>query len=165
MQLKDLFDYKNQLMSDLLTSPEIVALLDDQLDIADAEQLAYTQVFPYEYVPETIQEGKTYICFDVDVQKTYNKSFLEAVIYVWVFCHKHSLRLPEGGVRPDKLCCKICEKLNGSRMYGLGELDFSSMRRFAPMTDYLGKCMVFNATETNRQYDGSRPVPSNRKVG
>ena len=166
MQLEEFFDYKNQLMKDLLTSPEIVSLVNDSVSVENAEQeLKYTQIFPYEYVPETSQEGKTYICFDVDVQKSLNKSFLVPVIYVWVFSHKHALRLPEGGVRPDKICSEICKILNGSRYYGLGQLDFDSVRRFAPMTDYLGKVMVFSATEMNRQYDGTRPIPSNRKVG
>ena len=166
MQLEEFYNYKNQLMKDILTSPEIVSLLDDRLDMANAEQLRYTQVFPYEYVPETIQEGKTYICFDVDIQKAYNKSFLEATVYVWVFSHRHALRLPGGeGVRPDKICCEVCKLLNGSRMYGLGELDFYSSKRFAPLTDYLGKCLTFTATDTNRQYDGTKPVPANRRVG
>lgn len=168
MQLEELFDYKNQLMKDLLTTESIVSLLNDdntQFDMSDAEGLAYKQIFPYEFVPETIQDGKTYICFDVDVTKVYNKSFLEAVLYIWVFSHKSAMRLPEGGVRPDAICTEICKKINGSREYGLGQLDFVSMRRFAPMTDYVGKCMVFNATEMNRQYNGSQFVPSNRKVG
>ncbi len=103
MQLDELFNYKNQLMKDLLKSPEIVSLVNDQIDASNAEQLAYTQIFPYEYVPETAQEGKTYICFDVDIQKSFNKSFLEPILYVWVFSHKHALMLPEGGIHPDNV--------------------------------------------------------------
>lgn len=163
MQLSDFFDYKNQLMKDLLTSESIVSLLDSKIDIRDADNLAYKQVFPFEYVPDTVQGGDTYICFDVDIQGVSNKTFLTPIIHIWVFSHKSKLRLPEGGVRTDKLCSEICKTINGSRFYGLGELNLYAVKRFAPMTDYQGKMMTFTAREFNMQYNGSKPTPANRK--
>jgi hypothetical protein len=152
-------------MGDLLTNDNIVALLDDSLDVQHADSLAYSQVFPYEYIPETVQEGRTFICFDVDVQESVNKTYLLPTLFVWVFTHKSKLRLSEGGVRTDKLCSEICQAINGSRNYGLGELNLYSVKRFAPMTDYQGKVLVFHAKDFNRQYDPTKPIPSNRKQG
>lgn len=163
MQLEEFFDYKNQLMKDLLTSKEVVSLLDAGVDFEDAEQLAYSRVFPYEYIPDTVEDGHTFICFDVDIVRVNDKTFLTPAIYVWVFSHKSKLRLPEGGVRTDKLCSEICKVINGSRYYGLGELDLYACKRFAPMTDFQGKALSFYTKDFNRQYDGSRPMPSNRK--
>lgn len=137
MQLQEFFDYKNQLMEDLLTNSEIVRLVNDTVALENAEALAYTQVFPCEYVPDTVEHGKTYICFDVDILESVNKTYLLPTLYVWVFTHKSLLRLPEGGVRTDKLCSEICNAINGSRMYGLGELNLYSVKRFAPMTDLI----------------------------
>jgi len=63
------------------------------------------------------------VCFDVDIQRSYNKTFYKPVLYIWVFAHRSNLRLPDGGgVRTDKLCSEICKKINGSRYYGLGQL-------------------------------------------
>lgn len=152
-------------MKDLLTSPAIVRLLDEEIPLHESAKLAYKQVFPFEYVPETIQEGDTFICFDVDVQQSLNKTYLSPTLYIWVFSHKSKLRLPRGGVRTDILCSEICKKINGSRFYGLGELNIYSVKRFAPMTDYQGKVMTFHATEFNRLYDPKKPTPSNRKRG
>lgn len=163
MQLNDFFDYKNKLMEDLITNKSIVSLIKDGTDVDDAASLIYTQVFPYEYVPETVQTGGTYICFDVDIQNVSNKTFLTPVLYIWVFAHRSNLRLPEGGVRTDKLCSEICEAINGSRYYGLGELSLYSVKRFAPMTDYQGKLMTFYAKEFNRQFNGAKSTPTNRK--
>lgn len=163
MQLNDFFDYKNKLMEDLITNESIVSLIKDGMDTEDAASLIYTQVFPYEYVPETVQAGGTYICFDVDIQNVSNKTFLTPVLYIWVFAHRSNLRLPEGGVRTDKLCSEICEAINGSRYYGLGELSLYSVKRFAPMTDYQGKLMTFYAKEFNRQFNGAKSTPANRK--
>lgn len=165
MQLQEFFDYKNKLMEDLLTNEDIVRLIDDTVALQNADSLAYTQVFPCEYVPDTVQEGKTYICFDVDVQRTADKTFLSPTLFVWVFTHRSKLRLPEGGVRTDKLCSEICKAINGSRKYGLGELNLYSVKRFAPMTDFQGKVLTFYAKDFNRVYDGKKYTPENRKRG
>lgn len=166
MQLQEFFDYKNQLMGDLLTNQEIVKLINEEVPFDEAETLAYKQVFPCEYVPDTVEHGQTFICFDVDIQQSVNKTFLLPTLYVWVFTHRSLLRLPDGGgVRTDKLCSEICNAINGSKMYGLGELNLYSVKRFAPMTDYNGKCLTFHAVDFNKQFDSRRPVPSNRKSG
>lgn len=163
--LQILYDYKNQLMQDILTSETLVKLLDDDLPMEQAETLAYKQVYPYDYVPETIEYGHSYICFDVDVQAIVNKTFLSPTISIWVFTHKSKLRLPTGGVRPDRIVSELVELLNGSRYYGLGELDLRSVKRFAPMTDFIGKYLVFDAKDYNRLSPSSKPIPSNRKSG
>lgn len=165
MQLEEFYDYKNQLMEDILTNESIVHLVNEDVSLEDAKVLAYSQVFPCEYIPQTVQEGKTFICFDIDIQQSVNKTYLLPTLYVWVFTHRSKLRLPEGGVRTDKLCSEICNAINGSRKYGLGELDLYSCKRFAPMTDFQGKALTFYAKDFNRQYDPTRPVPSNRKKG
>ena len=163
MQLQDFFDYKNQLMKDLLMHETIVKLINENIRFEDAPKLAYQQVFPCEYIPETVEKGKTFVCFDVDVQKSMNKTYLLPTLYVWVFTHRSALRLPEGGVRTDKLCSEICKIINGSKEYCLGELELYSVKRFAPMTDFQGKCLTFNAVEFNRFYDPKKYIPSNRK--
>ena len=165
MQLSEFFDYKNKLMEDLLTNEEIVKLVDNTVEIGDSKLLAYSNVFPYEYIPDTVEEAKTFICFDVDVQESINKTFLRPTLYIWVFSHKSKLRLPEGGVQTDKLVSEIAKAINGSHEYGLGELELYSVKRFAPVTDYQGKVMTFHAKEFNRPTPNNKPVPSNRKKG
>ena len=165
MQLSEFFDYKNKLMEDLLTNESIVKLIDENVDLQNAKKLAYTNVFPYEYIPETVEHAETFICFDVDIQESINKTFLLPTLYIWVFSHKSKLRLQEGGVHTDKLVSEIAKAINGSRFYGLGELDLYSVRRFAPVTDYQGKVMTFHAKEFNRSSPNTKPVPTNRKKG
>lgn len=165
MQLSEFFDYKNKLMEDLLTNEEIVKLVDNTVEIGDSKLLAYSNVFPHEYIPDTVEEAKTFICFDVDVQESINRTFLRPTLYIWVFSHKSKLRLPEGGVQTDKLVSEIAKAINGSHEYGLGELELYSVKRFAPVTDYQGKVMTFHAKEFNRPAPNNKPVPSNRKKG
>ena len=165
MQLEEFFDYKNTCMEDLLTNEAIVKLVNEDVSLENAESLVYKQVFPFEFVPDTVEQGKTFICVDVDIQRAVGKTYFLPTMFVWVFTHKSLLKLPTGGVRTDKLCSEIAKKLNGSRFYGLGELELTSVKRFVPMTDFQGKVMTFSAKDFNRLYDPKKPVPSNRKIG
>ena len=166
MQLQEFYDYKNRLMQDLLTDEDITSLIDPDGNAKDSYDLAYSQVFPYEYIPDTVDHGKTFICFDVDIQEaSANRTFLSPILYIWVFTHKSRMRLPEGGVRIDNLCVKICERINGSLDYGLGELKLYAVKRFAPMTDFNGKLITFHAKDFNKIYDPKKKVPANRKTG
>ena len=158
------FDYKKQLIHDLLASEQIVSLLsDDEQPIADPEELFLTRLYPFEYVPEVVTQGQTFICCDVDIQSTVNKTFLTPNLYIWVFTHKTKIMLPDGSVRTDRLCSEIAKVLNGSRYYGLGELELYSVRRFTPIQDYLGKVITFQTKDFNRLSPSAKPVPSNRK--
>ena len=165
MQLEEFFDYKNTCMEDLLTNETIVKLVNENVSLENAESLVYEQVFPFEFVPDTVEQGKTFICVDVDIQRAVGKTYFLPTMFVWVFTHKSLLKLPKGGVRTDKLCSEIAKKLNGSRFYGLGELELTSVKRFAPMTDFQGKIMTFTAKDFNRLHNPNRPIPSNRKKG
>jgi len=163
VNLQEFFDYKNRLMHDLLTNEKIVNLIAPDIEFEDAESLAYKQVYPFEYIPEVIENGYTYVCFDVDIASTYNKTFYEPTLYVWVMVQDSQLRLPTGGVRVDMLCSEICKAINGSRYYSLGELNFDSCRRFSVVTRYTGKALTFRGKDYNRQHDGKKFIPSNRK--
>lgn len=162
--IDEYYDYKNQLMSDILTSETIVRLIDESISLDNASSLAYTKVFPFEYLPETVEHGDTYVCFEVDITRAPSKTYLIPTIYVWVIAHHSLMRLPNGeGVRVDKLCSEICKKINGSRFYGLGELEFNSSKRFSPLSGYNGKMLTFITEDFNRLHDASKSIPPRRK--
>lgn len=173
MQLNELYDYKNQLMGEILTNREIIRLLnadlagldpDDEEDMRKiVDTLAYKQVFPYEFIPDTVEHGTSFICFDVDIQRASDKLYYYPTLYIWVFSHSSLLRNEEGTIIPDAICSELANMLNGSRYYGLGELDLYSAKRFSPMTDYQGKVLTFNAVDFNRFNPTGKPIPSNRK--
>lgn len=169
MELNEFFDYKNKLMEDLITNPEIVRLLNDKCVIDEKQnpnELIYTQIFPYEYVPDVVDDASTFICFDMDIQKTMNKTFLIPAIYIWVFTHKKLLRLQNNnGIRTDKICAEIAKTIDGSRYYGLGELNLTSIKRFSLADNFQGRVMTFQAQDFNRLSPSGKPTPSNRKHG
>lgn len=161
-ELAEFFNYKNKFMKDLCCDKEIIALItDNENGDVPNHTLAYSQVYPYEFVPETIDNGQTFVCFDVDIAEVINKTFYIPVLYVWIFTHKSKMRPVLGGVRTDMLASKINELLNGSRFYGLGELNLKQVGRFSPINDYQGRVLTYYAKDFNR--NGSKTPPSHRK--
>lgn len=162
MHLDEFFDYKNLLMQKICGNEKIVRLVTERDDSkVPNHTLPYSQIFPYEYVPETVDEAQTIICFDVDIDQVINKTFYVPVLYVWVFTHKSKIRLPEGGIRTDRICHELDRILTGNRFFGLGRLELSSVGRFSPITDYQGRVMTYYTKDWN---DFSmKSAPSNRK--
>lgn len=163
MFLDEFFDYKNEVMKTLCSNPEIVRLITDSSNAPVPNyNLAYNQIYPFEYIPETVDEGQTFICFDVDIAEVIDKTYYVPVLYLWLFTHKSKLRLNEGGVRVDNLAVEVNKELNGSRYFGLGELDLHSVGRFSPIKDYQGRVLTYYAKDFNRLSPSKRP-PANRK--
>ena len=165
MLLEEFFDYKNLLMKELCSNEAIVKLVtgNENADVPN-HGLPYTQIYPFEFVPETVGEGKTFICFDVDIMSVPNKTFYVPVLYIWEFTHKSRLQMEGGGLLLDTLAMEIDKMLNGSRYYGLGELKLDSVQRFAPITDFQGRVLTYYTKDFNRP-SGVRSMPSNRKRG
>lgn len=163
MLLDEFFNYKNELMKTLCCNDEIVHLVTDSSKATTPNiDLAYNQIFPYEFIPETVDDGTTFICFDVDIADVINKTFYVPVVYVWVFTHKSKMRLKEGGIRMDQLSVEINKELNGSRYFGLGELELHSVGRFSPIADYQGRVLTYIARDFNRVSPSKKP-PAYRK--
>lgn len=163
MLLDECFDYKNKLMETLCCNEKIVQLITDS-DSAPVPNynLAYNQIYPFEFIPDTADKGKTYVCFDVDIVRVMDKIYYKPALYVWIISHKSKMRLDKGGVRTDQLAVEINKELNGSRYFGLGELDLYSVGRFAPISDYRGRVLTYTATDFNRPGVSHKP-PVNRK--
>ena len=165
MDLEEFYDYKNRLMKDLCSNERIVRLVTgDENAAVPNHALAYSQLYPYQFVPETVTEATTFICFDMDLTSGPSKTFYMPILYIWPFTHKSKLRLPQGGLLIDSICSEICRMLNGSRFYGLGTLQLTSTKMFVPILDYLGRSMVFTAVDFNNLTASSK-TPSNRKRG
>lgn len=163
MLLGEFFDYKNELMKRICKNRDILRLVldEEEPEIPNCD-LAYKQVFPYEYIPETVESGQTFICFDVDIADVIDKTYYNPVLYVWVFTYKSKLRLLDGGVRIDRLASAIDKELNGDRNFGLGTLELRAVSRFEPIQGYLGRELIYTATDFNRPGISKRP-PVNRK--
>mgnify|MGYP003289874024 CR=1 FL=1 len=61
-------DIKQCLLEDILTDEKTVKLLTDSKDVVlPALDLRYSQVVPWKKVPDTIEEQRTFISFDIRI--------------------------------------------------------------------------------------------------
>ena len=169
MYLSELFDYKNLLMKEICSSQAVASLITDNPDqTVPAKDLIYSQVFPYEFIPETVDMGQTFICFDVDVAKTLERPYYLLYLYVWVFTHKSKMRLEKGGVRVDEIVNELDKILEGHKCFGLGDLKLHSVERFTPITDYQGRVLTYTAVDINKLNNDkahAKQIPKNRRQG
>lgn len=100
----------------------------------------------------------------MDILRVPNKTFYIPALYIWIFTHKSRMQLEGGGLLLDTLASEIDKMLNGNRYYGMGDLKLYSVTRFAPITDFRGRCLTYSARDFNRPTSIPR-VPTNRKAG
>lgn len=163
--LDEFFDYKNKLMELLCSDLELMKLVTGNDDLTQNDMplrsAIYRLIFPYEFTPETTEHAESYICFDVDIDKVYNKTFLNPTLAVFAICHKSNLRTPHSGVRTDAMASRIDAILNGNREFTLGTLELKSVERFVPITDFQGRVLIYTGDDWNRP-GVSKKVPPTR---
>ena len=121
--LEEFTEYKQTIMKAICTSPKIVELLklDSDKDEITGKDMRYKRIFPYNYVPLTIENAQTFICFTVTAPNVRDNLIAELRLTVYVFTHQDLMRTDEG-MRTDLLVSEIDKLLNGSTKYGLGKV-------------------------------------------
>lgn len=125
--LEEFTSYKQTLMQAICTSAPIVELLKlstDKQGITGRE-MRYDRIFPYNYVPLTTQNAKTFICFIVTAPNVKEGVVSDLMLTVFVFTHQDIMRT-DRGMRTDLLISEIDKLLNGSTKYGLGKVRLKS---------------------------------------
>lgn len=146
--LKDIGDYKNTLLSTLVSSDEICELLFHKNPYTedDVTNLIYTQIFPYLYKDETQAEVKTYICMEVDVSEIPTNTVKNMKLILWVYSHKDDMEYSKedySGTKVDILADMIERKLRSSDEFGIGKLQLQSVVHFNPSDNYYGKRLIY----------------------
>ena len=122
--------YKKKLITAIATSPELVALInDDYIDengeCVDSDELIYKQIFPYYYIPETQNEQKSYVIMKVNGLGIKNKIYNKAEVFICVISHQGIMKV-KGGTRIDKMGEIVEELFNGRDDFGFGEMELVS---------------------------------------
>lgn len=155
--LKELTEYRSEIMKTLCSSQKIVDLLLDKSDSAIPDRsLMYKQIFPYAYTPEKTEDVTTYICFRIYVPEVMNKTVKKMGIVFYVFSHQDLIRT-EDGLRPDLIAGEIENLFNGSLKLGVSRMAIEGLDDISPATGFHGIAIEYSTTEFNRpSINGSR---------
>lgn len=154
--MKELTEYPDIIVQKIINSKPIIKLLHNkqQVEVPD-DSVIYDKVYPYDYIPDVINDESAFVCVDSDIVKVSNNIVKAVDIYIYIFVHYKLMKLPNffktKGNRRDKLADEIDMLLNGSRDFGIGKLNLMSARRVrSNARDYTGRLLVYRASDFNQ---------------
>lgn len=155
-------EYKMKVMNKLLESDVIAKLLyyksqdamfNKDLTDEEKEDLFYKNIYPFRFVPDTIEEQNTYITFDVGrirgLEVGYNiyDDYLSGQVTFYLFTHVELMRT-HNGIRQDLLLAEMSKLFNKDRTLGIGELNIRGVEVFYMHNNKFGGYMLsFSITD------------------
>ena len=101
MNLEEIGSFKNKVVSKLINDDNILdVLLGDVDNIEDPETALLGKdgsgkggcVFKYEFVPDTQENSKTFLCVEVVPEETNGDTITDMTIYVFAYCSKNLMQ-------------------------------------------------------------------------
>lgn len=120
-------EWKDKAIQLVLSQDDIMNLL--EMDEIEADDPVYTRIFPYNHIPQTIEETKVYITFTVDVPKiTFNKVWAYPRMTVRVIAHQSRMKLDLAGVSATRIdyIAKLIVNLLTKNDFGYGKLHLAT---------------------------------------
>lgn len=149
MYLDELSKYKIEIMKRLCLESKIQNLILLSESQINGREMMYKNIFPYAFIPDTITNASTFICFDLEVERVQNRTFKDINILFWTFTHQTLMRTSEG-IRTDILASEIDKIINGNRNLGLGTVELKKVLRVNPAKDYHGRSLIYRSVDFNR---------------
>ena len=120
-------EWKNKAIELVLEQDEIIDLL--EMSEEEADDPMYTRIFPYNHIPQTVEETKVYITFTVTVPKiTFNKIWAYPRLTVRVIAHQERMKLNLAGVSATRIdyISKLIVNLLTKNDFGFGKLKLAT---------------------------------------
>lgn len=154
---KCIADWKEQILSDIQNDEMILKVLgvtDDEIE----DGLMYKRLFPYSYVYETQTEVLTYICVEINIDRTNdfrfrNDLYVRPIITFRIIGHQDDLRIKNMNTyknRLDYIAELIDEKYNGKRIKGSYELYFLKNQAMDISTTYRERVVQFRGVSLDK---------------
>ncbi|MDL2219755.1 hypothetical protein LJC04_05445 [Ruminococcaceae bacterium OttesenSCG-928-O06] len=161
MFMNDVLIFKKQLMWDICTNEDIIALIDvgfkaknHDPDISDIEYYPYRQVFPYLYAPDVEDEEKVYLCYDFETLglSPYNDIQKDLEMTIYIVSHRKKMRVETPafqGARTDLLMHEFDSLLSRNPDYGFSCKISSTTVMPNPPKDHYGFIMRYDVKSIN----------------
>ncbi len=152
----EIIEYRNKIMNFLLTSEDIVSLMETTLDRA-IDDLSYKRIFPHERVPGTITDTNKYINFEISaVYDKENKVYKDLTVYFFIFCHMAVERTTKG-LWYDRVVEEIDEIFGDKNVLGIGKMVLLQNVPYTPKEEFEGRMITFKTKDfTNGSRYGKR---------
>ena len=157
MNSQEISDYKRKIMKKLIDSQRIVELIDYAGQAEYPDDLLYENIYPFNRMPETEQEEKTYICVMIDVPTIYAKNDIARNVNVKlrVYSHERLMRVKgENGDRIDLISAEIDSLLNEKFDFGIGYMKLGSNTEHVLDSRHFFRELIFKTDALNSKRNG-----------
>ena len=149
----EIIEYRSEIMTQIYRSKELVKLLGCENEECPQEVIPYNFSFPHEYIPDTINETKRFINYEISATiDTNNNVFKDLTIYFFVVCHEDVIKYKEKNrtyLWYDKVACELdnifCEK----NILGVGKTYLVSNVPYCPQQKFKGRLLKFVVKDFN----------------
>ena len=150
---QEIIEYKRSAMAAMAGVDNIVKAInakDVSGEYLDPGDLFYTHIFPYDYLPDSIDVIGTYVTVEVSMPNvsTANYFFKDVLITVTIICHQDMMQMTDseplgatGSTRADYLSVEI-DKLFNQTTELLGKYKVELVSNVAGSIDPVHKCRV-----------------------
>lgn len=150
--IDELINFSSEILLRIAESPEVVGLIMDvaPADVTDEEKDAvWRYLYDYDWIDETVQSAGSFVLVDVDMVAAQTGTIKDLEIYVQVVVSKQIMALNHKtfkgvrGNRRDNLARQIDLLLNGSRDFGIGQLQLASVRTANVPAAFTSKLLTY----------------------
>lgn len=151
-------DWKGKAISMILSNDEILSLFEKTDE--ELEDIVYSNIFPFGYIPDTQRNVELYITIECSVPKMLFRQVWEhPFLTIRLICHQDKMRLNKAGVsatRLDYLSMLIDKLLNGTSGWGYGKLSLVSNIEDSLSEKYKYREMIFQGQDLNEELCGGK---------
>lgn len=149
----EIIEYRKKIMAEICKSLEIVKLLGCENEENPEDVIPYNHSFPHEYVPETINETKKFINFDIKSRIDYrNNVYKDVIVYFFVMCHQNVVRYKDGVSEYlwyDRVTCELDNLFSEQNKLGVGEMILTDNAPYCPQQIFKGRLLTFTVKDFN----------------
>lgn len=150
---QEIIDYKRTAMSMTVGVDNIVKAInakDSSGNSLEPGDLFYTHIFPYAFLPDTIEEAGCYITYEISMPQvsTVNYFFKEIIVIITIICHQDLMQMTSreplgstGATRIDYLSVEI-DKLFNHKPKLLGPYELELVSNVEGAIDPVHRCRV-----------------------
>lgn len=159
--LDDGIRYKSEVIKQICQSQPTIGLIgnDPNIDITSekASEIMDNNIYDFNYVSKTIERADAFIMVDTDMVGPTSGTMNNWELYVQVVCHKDFVPLDSSifkgvsGNRLDNLAGEVDSLLNGTRLFGIGQLELSSCVTASVPDAFSSKLLTYRINEFRRE--------------
>lgn len=156
---QEIIEYKLTAMNAVINNENIVKAINakessgEQLEPGD---LFYSHIFPYAYIPETLDTAGCYITFEISMPSvsTVNYFFKDVLLTITIICHQAMMQMREdeplgstGATRTDFIAVEI-DKLFNKTSGIVGRQELEMVSNIEGAIDPVHRCRVMRFKTT-----------------